>query len=71
MCMMQMMRGSDHSAHATATGGLQMESLLDSLKRRYALGEITREQFQEMKHLLGESDAGSTNEPAHPSRKEQ
>ncbi len=68
MCMMH---DSDHAAHATATAALQSESLLDSLKRRYALGEITREQFEEMKHLLGESDAGSPNEHAHHSRKEQ
>ncbi len=68
MCMMCMMHGMDHSghdAHATPTGAEQGESLLDILKRRYALGEITREQFEEMKHTLGVSDARSADEHAH------
>jgi len=31
----------------------QNESPLDILKRRYALGEITQAQFEEMKRVLG------------------
>jgi uncharacterized membrane protein len=44
---------------------LQYETLLDTLKRRYALGEMTREQFQEMKNTLSVSDANPANERAH------
>jgi uncharacterized membrane protein len=40
------------------------ESPSDLLRRRYSQGEITREQFEEMGHTLGLSDADSTNEPA-------
>lgn len=50
MCCM-MMHEMEHSGHAA--GHTQDESLLDVLKRRYALGEITREQFEEMKRVLG------------------
>lgn len=56
-CMMHDMdRDMDHSGHSTqmqAANALQQnESLLDILKRRYAKGEITREQFEEMKRDL-------------------
>ncbi len=62
MCMMMhMMDHSGHDAHAAPTAAAQGESLLDILKRRYAFGEITREQFEEMKKTLGVSDAISTN----------
>ncbi len=43
----------------------QDESPLDALKRRYARGEITKEQFEEMKRTLGETNAGSASEPAN------
>ena len=55
MCCM-MMHAMDHAAHTsptTVTGGPQKESLHDILRRRYALGEISREQFEEMKQVLG------------------
>ncbi len=67
MCMMMMhaMDHSGHDAHATPAAAGQGESLLDALKRRYALGEITREQFEEMKHTLVVSDASLANEHAH------
>ncbi len=45
----------------------QSESLLDLLNRRYGLGEITRERFEEMKHTLGVSDASFANEHARHS----
>jgi len=55
MCCM-MMHAMDHSdrgaehGHSHTTAG---EPLLEILNRRYALGEITREQLQEMKTVLG------------------
>jgi uncharacterized membrane protein len=58
-----MMHTMDHSAHNTRTmpASAQSESLLDILKRRCALGEITREQFEEMKRVLGVSEAVPTH----------
>lgn len=54
MCMMHGMNHSQHDAQATtANAPAQNESLLDILKRRYALGEINLEQFEEMKRVLG------------------
>jgi len=55
MCCM-MMHAMDHAAHTSptpSTGGPQDESLHDILRRRYALGEISRQQFEEMKQVLG------------------
>ncbi len=76
MCMtlashaMHAMDHSVHDAHATPTWAGQGESLLDLLKRCYALGEITREQFEEMKRTLGVSGVSSANENERHSRKE-
>ena len=71
MCCM-MMHAMNHSAHAgptTVAGGPQQESLLDILRRRYALGEISREHFEEMKQVLGvtpENSRPSGTGHAHP-----
>ena len=57
MCMMHMMM--DHGEHGGhdmqehQASAPQQESLLDVLRRRYALGEINLEQFQEMQRVLG------------------
>jgi uncharacterized membrane protein len=57
LCMlMHMMGHQDHSTHKSQpvdAHGTQHESLLDILKRRYALSEITKEQFEAMKRDLG------------------
>jgi uncharacterized membrane protein len=57
MCMMHMVMGhGEHGGQAMQehqAGAPQQESLLDILKRRYALGEINLEQFQEMQRVLG------------------
>jgi putative membrane protein len=39
------------------TGGPDAPSSLEILRRRYAAGEITREQFEEMRHVLEPSPA--------------
>lgn len=64
MCMNGMCH-SGHDAHATPGSAGQDESLFDTLKRRYAVGEITREQFEELKRTLGVPEANSANEHAH------
>ncbi len=55
MCMlMHAMDHSGHDAHTmpASTPDNHNESLLDILKRRYALGEINRDQFEEMRRVL-------------------
>ncbi len=65
MCMMMYWMGlSGHDAHARPAETEAGVSLLEILKRRYALGEITREQFQQLKHTLGVSDPRSASEDA-------
>jgi uncharacterized membrane protein len=60
-CMLMHLFGhSRHSDHAHASSPPPTESLLDILKRRYAQGEITQEQFEEMKRVLGLEGEPST-----------
>ena len=61
MCMMPHMM-SEHQDMHTRTA--QEPSPLDILKKRYALGEITREQFEEMVRVLNSADAVSAH--THP-----
>ncbi len=61
---MREMCGSGQGAQAQSWCAPQGESLLDILKRRYALGEITREQFEELKRTLDVSDADPAHEQA-------
>ncbi len=71
MCCM-MMHAMDHTAHTgptTVTGGPQEEALHDILRRRYALGEISRDQLEEMRQVLGvtpESAGTSGTRHGHP-----
>jgi uncharacterized membrane protein len=63
------MHAMDHSgqdAHAVPSGvrHAEGESLLDILKRRYALGEINREQFEEMRRVLNMGPEESSTEHA-------
>jgi len=47
-------RGSSRSAMITPSGAASLETPLDILKRRYAAGEITKEQYAEMKKEISE-----------------
>lgn len=67
MCIVCMMthalgHGQSHSP-TTQASAPQNESLLDILVRRYALGEITREQFEEMRRILALSGDSSNLSP--------
>jgi uncharacterized membrane protein len=66
MCMMMhAMDHSGHDAHTMPANVPQSESLLDILKRRYALGEINQTQFEEMKRALGLTDSGAIEHAHH------
>jgi uncharacterized membrane protein len=75
MCMMCMLHamthGEEHAAPVEPANPAREESLLDILRRRYASGEISREQFEEMKRVLNVSpadpvvDAGGQHSHAH------
>jgi len=68
MCCM-MMHAMDHSTHGdheTQATNSQDETLLQILKRRLALGEITQEQYEAMQGVLGMSRAATAGEHAHP-----
>jgi uncharacterized membrane protein len=57
MCLVHMlMDHGEHGGHAMQeqqAGAPARESLPDILRRRYALGEISREQLEEMQRALG------------------
>lgn len=53
LCML--MHAMGHSDHAQAP---RPEGLFEILRRRYAVGEITAEQFEEMKRVLGLAGTG-------------
>lgn len=64
-CMLMHLLGHSGHRHEASTGTTSVstgEPLLEILKRRYALGEITREQFEEMKRVLGLAEEAE----AHP-----
>jgi uncharacterized membrane protein len=51
MCMMP--HNTTHAEHGDAHANAPEPSLLDILKRRFALGEITQEQYRDMQQVLG------------------
>ncbi len=53
--MMCMMMHGNHDSHnaPNQTAHAANESLLEILKRRFALGEINEAQFEQMKRVLG------------------
>jgi len=55
-CMMGHEMDHDGEMHGSAVEGGQRDSLLDVLRRRYAAGEISRDQLEEMQATLGLSD---------------
>ena len=61
MCMMP--HNTAQAEHGDAHANASEPSLLDILKRRFALGEITQEQYQDMQRVLG--IAGADSAQAH------
>jgi len=52
-CMMGHQMDHEAAAEGPSHHSDRPETLLDVLQRRYALGEISRDQFEEMKRVLG------------------
>lgn len=51
-CMMMHAMHPDHDAHQASANSMN-EPLLEILKRRYALGEIDKGQFEQTTRILG------------------
>jgi len=69
-----MMMHGDHDSHNAPdqTAPAANESLLEILKRRYALGEITQAQFEQMQRVLGltmQTDAANAPTEHHQGEK--
>lgn len=60
MCMLMHALHGNHDEHQPAASNSN-ESLLDILKRRYVLGEISDAQFEQMKRTLGLSASAQMN----------
>ncbi len=69
--LMREMCNSNQAAHATLWSARGDQVLLDLLKRRYELGEITRERFEEVRRWMGVSDASTANQTEHHYLKEE
>ena len=57
---MHVCMGMDHDGH-----GSRSESPLEILKRRFASGEITKEQFEDMRRILGEPSPAAHHAGGH------
>jgi uncharacterized membrane protein len=59
--LMHAMGHSEHGEHNVEprTGTLAVESPAEILRRRFALGEIGREQFEEISRVLSRADSGA------------
>ena len=69
--LMRAMCDSSHGAHATLWSARGDQVLLELLKRRYELGEITRERFEEVRRWMGVSDASTADQTGHHYLKEE
>lgn len=63
MCMHSMSH-QDHAAHSDSAHSVREESPLDIIKRRYASGEISKEQFAQLRHDLA-ADASPPGSSGH------
>lgn len=63
MCMHSMSH-QDHAAHSAPAHSVREESPLDIIKRRYASGEISKEQFEQLRHDLA-ADASPPGSASH------
>ncbi|MBI5303887.1 MAG: SHOCT domain-containing protein [Chloroflexi bacterium] len=64
-CMLMHALHGNHDGHQPSS--TSNESLLEILKRRYALGEINDAQFEQLKRTLGVSSSAQANAPTeHP-----
>ncbi len=59
LCMLMHALHGNHDAHETAAHNPN-EPLIEILKRRYALGEISHAQFEQMKRVLSLSQSAAT-----------
>ncbi|MBI5033851.1 MAG: hypothetical protein HZB51_25310 [Chloroflexi bacterium] len=60
-----------HAAHATLWSARGDQVLLELLKRRYELGEITSERFEEVRRWMGVSDASTADQTGQHYVKEE
>ncbi len=54
---------SSHAVHATLWSPRGDQVLLELLERRYELGEITRERYEEVRRWMGVSDKMRQTKP--------
>jgi hypothetical protein len=60
-----------HAAYATLWSERGDQVLIELLKLRYELGEITRDRYEEVRRWMGVPDASTTNSTKHHNLKEE